>query len=44
MLKNKKNIKMQILLMTNTMLSEDLFYIGIDSNYSKIALFSDESL
>lgn len=31
MLKNKKNIKMQILL-TNTTLSEDLFYIGIDSN------------
>lgn len=36
---------MQIL-MTNGMdvLSKDLFYVGIDSNSSKIAMFSDESL
>lgn len=40
-----KNIKMQILV-TNGMgvLSEDLFYVGIHSNSSKIAMFSDESL
>lgn len=36
------NLKMEMLLMPNDVLSKDLFYAGIDSNPSKITMLSDE--
>lgn len=38
------NLKMEMLLMPNDVLSKDLFYAGIDSNPSKITMLSDEYL